>query len=102
MSVEGLLAFLHVNSWVEFWWVVLGLTGQLMFSMRFIVQWITSEREGRSVIPVAFWYFSLAGGAILFLYAFYRRDPVFILGQSVGLVIYSRNLWLIHAERRAA
>jgi lipid-A-disaccharide synthase-like uncharacterized protein len=54
------------------------------------------------VIPVAFWYFSLAGGAILFLYAFYRRDPVFILGQSVGLVIYSRNLWLIHAERRAA
>jgi lipid-A-disaccharide synthase-like uncharacterized protein len=101
MSVEDLPAFLHVNNWTEFWWVVVGLAGQVMFSMRFIVQWITSERARRSVIPVAFWYFSLAGGLILFSYALYRRDPVFILGQATGIVIYSRNLWLIHAEKRA-
>jgi len=70
-----------------------------MFSGRFIVQWIASEKAGRSVIPLAFWYFSIAGGVILFLYALYRRDPVFILGQSLGLFIYSRNLWLIYRER---
>lgn len=99
---ETLFAWLHITSWFEFWWVVLGLGGQLMFSMRFILQWIASEREGRSVVPVAFWYFSLAGGVILFLYALYRRDPVFVLGQGVGLFIYARNLWLIHGERRRA
>jgi lipid-A-disaccharide synthase-like uncharacterized protein len=102
MSIEDLPAFLHVNSWRELWWVLLGLAGQLLFSMRFLVQWITSERARKSVIPIAFWYFSLAGGVILFTYAVYRRDPVFILGQSTGIVIYSRNLWLIYADRRAA
>ena len=96
---EALFAWLHINSWFEFWWVLLGLGGQAMFSMRFIVQWLASEREGRSVVPVAFWYFSVAGGVILFLYALYRRDPVFVLGQGAGLLIYARNLWLIHGER---
>lgn len=102
MSIADLPGFLHVGSWGEFWWVLVGLTGQLMFSMRFIIQWIASERARQSVIPVAFWYFSLAGGIVLLTYALYRRDPVFVLGQSTGLVIYSRNLWLIHAAKRGA
>jgi lipid-A-disaccharide synthase-like uncharacterized protein len=101
MSIEDLPGFLHVNSWAELWWVVVGLAGQLMFSMRFLVQWISSERARRSVMPIAFWYFSIAGGVILLSYAIYRRDPVFVLGQSTGLFIYLRNLYLIHVEKRA-
>ncbi len=98
--VEKLFTLLHVESWTGFWWVVFGLSAQMMFMMRFIVQWLASERAGRSVVPIAFWYFSLAGGVMLLSYAVYRRDPVFVLGQSLGLLIYLRNLWLIHAERR--
>ena len=100
MTPEDLPAFLGVESWTEFAWVSVGLVGQLMFSMRFLIQWISSERARRSVIPIAFWWFSLGGGVILFSYAVYRGDPVFILGQSMGLVIYLRNLWLIYAARR--
>ena len=84
---------------VERIWVGLGLFGQLLFSARFIIQWIASERQKRSVIPVAFWYFSLGGSALLLAYAIYRKDPVFILGQSAGAVVYVRNLWLIKAAR---
>jgi lipid-A-disaccharide synthase-like uncharacterized protein len=98
--MDSIFSFLNVESWLEFWWVVIGLGGQLMFSARFIVQWIASEREGRSIVPVAFWYFSIAGGVILLSYAIYRGDPVFILGQSLGVFIYTRNLWLIHREKR--
>ncbi len=98
--MDGLLSFLKVDSWVEFWWVMFGLFGQLMFSGRFIVQWIASEKARRSTVPLAFWYFSMGGGVILFTYAVYRADPVFILGQSLGLFIYSRNLYLIYRERR--
>ena len=68
--------------------------------MRFLIQWIYSERKKRSVIPLAFWYFSLAGGITLLSYAIYRRDPVFILGQATGVFIYTRNLQLIARERR--
>lgn len=96
---EVLWSALHVENWTEFAWVMIGLTGQLLFTARFLVQWLASEREKRSVIPIAFWYFSLGGGIVLFTYALWRKDPVFILGQSMGLVIYARNLWLIHAER---
>ena len=92
--------WLNVASWFEFWWVVFGLAGQLMFTGRFLVQWIASERAKKSVVPVAFWYFSIGGGLILFTYACYRGDPVFILGQSIGVFIYARNLWLIRAERQ--
>jgi lipid-A-disaccharide synthase-like uncharacterized protein len=81
-------------------WLIVGFTGQAMFSMRFLVQWISSERARRSVIPLAFWYFSLAGGAILLAYAIWRQDPVFIVGQATGLLIYSRNLYFIHKRRR--
>ncbi len=80
-------------------WIVIGFLGQAMFTMRFLVQWIQSERQRRSVTPIAFWWFSLGGGTILLSYAIHRRDPVFILGQATGLVIYLRNLQLI---RRAA
>jgi lipid-A-disaccharide synthase-like uncharacterized protein len=102
MSEAGAFGWLGVESWGEFWWVAFGLGGQLMFTARFLVQWIASERVGRSVVPLAFWYLSIGGGLILFAYAIYRRDPVFILGQSMGLFVYLRNLVLIHAERRRA
>jgi lipid-A-disaccharide synthase-like uncharacterized protein len=82
-------------------WLVIGVIGQLCFFTRFLVQWIVSERRRESVIPVLFWYFSIAGGLILLAYALHRRDPVFILGQSMGLVVYCRNLWLIARRRQA-
>jgi lipid-A-disaccharide synthase-like uncharacterized protein len=83
-------------------WLVVGFAGQALFFMRFLVQWIQSEREGRSVVPIAFWYFSILGGLTLLSYAIYRRDPVFIAGQSMGVVIYGRNLHFIRRERRGA
>ncbi len=83
-------------------WIILGFIAQAMFTARFLVQWIASERAGRSVVPVAFWFFSVAGGAMLFAYALYREDPVFIVGQGAGLFVYFRNIWLIMRERRAA
>ena len=100
--MDRLMSIFHVASPQELAWVLFGLTGQLLFSARFIVQWIASEKSRKSVIPVAFWYFSLGGGIVLLTYAIYRADPVFILGQSMGLVIYARNLWLIHGEKRRA
>ncbi|HEX2163154.1 MAG TPA: lipid-A-disaccharide synthase N-terminal domain-containing protein, partial [Thermoanaerobaculia bacterium] len=83
-------------------WLWLGLAGQALFFGRFFVQWIASERRGRSVVPTAFWFFSVGGGLTLLAYAIHRRDPVFILGQATGLLIYGRNLWLIHREGRRA
>jgi lipid-A-disaccharide synthase-like uncharacterized protein len=77
-------------------WLAIGLLGQTLFSARFLVQWIASERRRRSVVPRAFWYFSVGGGVTLLAYAIYRHDPVFILGQGAGLVVYARNLWFIH------
>lgn len=84
----------------EIIWVAVGFAAQLMFMMRFVVQWIASEKVKRSIVPVAFWYFSVAGGAMLLTYAIYRRDPVFIFGQAGGLVIYLRNLYFIHQGKR--
>ena len=81
-------------------WLALGFLGQGLFSARFFVQWIASERERRSVIPVAFWWLSLVGGFALLAYAFHRGDPVFIVGQGAGLVVYLRNLALIRKGRR--
>ncbi len=76
-------------------WVILGIIGQVFFSARFLAQWIASEKAGKSVIPLSFWFFSIGGGLMLLAYALYRRDPVFILGQAFGLFIYVRNLMLI-------
>jgi len=84
------------------WWVFLGFVAQAMFTMRFLVQWIASERAGRSVIPLAFWIFSIAGGVLLLVYALYRRDPVFIAGQAFGVFVYLRNLYFVMRERNAA
>ena len=83
-------------------WLVIGFLGQGLFSARFLVQWIKSERMKKSVIPLAFWYFSIAGGLTLLAYAIHRHDPVFILGQGAGLFIYLRNLHLILREQRRA
>ena len=83
-------------------WLLLGFLGQGMFTCRFLVQWIASERRRQSVVPEAFWWFSVAGGLLLLLYALRRRDPVFILGQTAGLVVYLRNLILIHRQRLGA
>ena len=83
-------------------WVVLGFIAQAFFTMRFVVQWLASERARRSVVPVAFWFFSLGGGFLLLVYALYRRDPVFIAGQAFGLLVYARNLHFIMKGKRDA
>ncbi len=80
-------------------WIIVGFAGQACFTSRFLIQWLASERQKKSVIPIAFWYCSIMGGAILLTYAIYRKDPVFILGQSTGLIIYLRNLYFIHQEK---
>lgn len=82
-------------------WLVLGFVAQALFSARFLVQWVASERAGRSVMPVMFWHLSILGTVLLLAYAIYRRDPVFILGQSAGLLVYVRNLFLIRREKRS-
>ena len=84
------------------WWVLVGFIAQIFFTMRFLVQWIASERVGKSVIPLAFWWFSIGGGVLLLIYALYRRDPVFIAGQGFGVFVYLRNLYLVMRERRQA
>ena len=81
-------------------WIIIGFAGQALFSARFIVQWLASERVKRSIIPTAFWYFSLAGGLTLFAYALHKQDPVFIVGQGLGLIVYLRNLYLIRSGRQ--
>jgi lipid-A-disaccharide synthase-like uncharacterized protein len=83
-------------------WVLLGFIAQGFFTARFVVQWIASERAGKSVIPLAFWLLSIAGGALLLAYALYRRDPVFIAGQAFGVFVYVRNLYFVLRERRGA
>jgi lipid-A-disaccharide synthase-like uncharacterized protein len=98
-----LLGWLHLVFIEQFdLWILFGFIAQAMFFMRFLVQWIASERARRSVVPVAFWFFSVAGGSLLLVYAIYRMDPVFIAGQATGLIIYGRNLWLIYRERNVA
>ncbi len=79
--------------------VIVGFAGQGLFAMRFILQWLKSEGQGRSVIPLGFWYFSIGGGSVLLLYAIWRQDPVIICGQGLGLFIYLRNLYLIKRPR---
>ena len=82
------------------WWVVLGFAAQALFTMRFLLQWLASERAGHSVIPLAFWWFSIAGGVLLLAYALYRKDPVFIAGQGFGVFVYLRNLYFVLRDRK--
>jgi lipid-A-disaccharide synthase-like uncharacterized protein len=81
------------------WWLVVGFGGQALFMARFVLQWLTSERERRSVLPVSFWYLSILGALVLLAYAVHRQDPVFVAGQALGVAIYLRNLQLIRGER---
>lgn len=82
------------------WWVALGFVAQLLFTGRFLVQWIASEKQNRMVIPIAFWFFSIGGGVLLLIYAIHRRDPVFIAGQAFGVFVYARNLYFELRDRR--
>ena len=82
------------------WWAYIGIIAQALFTGRFVVQWLASEKAGRSVIPFSFWLLSIGGGVLLLIYALYRRDPVFILGQAFGVLIYLRNLTFVLRERR--
>lgn len=84
---------------IEQIWITVGMFGQVLFSSRFIIQWITSEKMKQSVIPVAFWYLSIAGSLTLLSYAIHRLDPVFIVGQSFGCFIYIRNLYFIYQNQ---
>lgn len=90
---------LNITTWVSLVWVTVGLGGQLIFSSRFLIQWIVSERQRESVIPDIFWWISLAGGVCLFVYFVWRRDLVGVLGQSSGIVIYARNIRLIQKKK---
>ena len=81
--------------WITDAWIALGFLGQGLFFMRFVVQWIASERAGKSVVPTAFWVFSIGGGIMLLGYALYRKDPVFIIGQAFGVFVYLRNLQFV-------
>jgi lipid-A-disaccharide synthase-like uncharacterized protein len=76
-------------------WLYLGFVGQFFFSARFLVQWMATEKQKKSVVPVSFWYFSILGSTLLLAYAIYKKDPVFILGQSFGMIVYFRNLQII-------
>ncbi|MEM7749687.1 MAG: lipid-A-disaccharide synthase N-terminal domain-containing protein [Pseudomonadota bacterium] len=100
--VAKLAAWWAGTSTTEMVWLTIGFTAQLMFSMRFILQWIASERAKQSIVPEVFWYFSFAGGTMLFAYAIYRVDPVFIMGQGTGLLIYARNIHFIWKDKQAA
>lgn len=82
-------------------WMAIGFVGQALFGSRFVIQWICSERERRSVVPQAFWYLSVLGGLTLLSYAVWRLDPVFIAGQALGVLVYGRNLHLLSVARRA-
>jgi lipid-A-disaccharide synthase-like uncharacterized protein len=108
MAVEGWFAHALAEAtarWnsttsAELFWLTVGFAAQAMFMMRFVIQWLASERARRSVVPDAFWYWSIAGGFMLLVYAIYRMDPVFVLGQGSGLFIYARNLYFIRRSRR--
>jgi lipid-A-disaccharide synthase-like uncharacterized protein len=100
---SNLGSYLHDVFVIKFdGWVILGFVAQGFFTMRCVVQGIASERARRSVIPVAFWFFSIGGGLLLLVYALYRRDPVFIAGQALGLLVYVRNLYFIIVNGRQA
>ena len=99
--IQWLGAYFHDVFIVKFdSWVVLGFIAQGFFTMRFVVQWMASERARASVVPVSFWFFSIGGGFLMLIYALYRKDPVFIAGQGLGLFVYVRNLYFIALHGR--
>lgn len=100
--MTALAQWWHGITLEELVWLTIGMVAQLMFTLRFVVQWVASERVRQSVVPETFWYFSFAGGLMLLVYAIYRMDPVFIIGQASGLFIYSRNIYFIWQGKQAA
>ena len=94
------MSWFGAESWSDAAWLGVGFLGQAAFTSRFLVQWVASERRQDSVVPTAFWWFSLLGGTILLTYAVYQKDPVIIVGQCAGVLIYTRNLFLIARGRR--
>lgn len=99
---QTMLGFFNISSWGNFAWVAVGLGGQIAFFGRMMIQWVTSEKKRESVVPELFWWLSLGGGICLFTYFVWRVDFVGVLGQSTGVVIYARNLRLIHKQRKRA
>ena len=102
MEITAIVAAAEGAPSIPLQWMLLGFCGQLLFGSRFLVQWIASERAGKSIVPTAFWLLSIAGACFLLTYAIYRQDPVFILGQSMGFLVYTRNLMLISKSREEA
>ncbi|MBP2312282.1 lipid-A-disaccharide synthase N-terminal domain-containing protein [Azospirillum soli] len=99
--LERAIAWFHDQSTTDLVWIGLGFFAQFLFMMRFVVQWIASERAKRSVMPEVFWYFSIGGGALLLAYSIYRFDPVYMFGQGLGLIIYLRNLYFVWTHKKA-
>jgi lipid-A-disaccharide synthase-like uncharacterized protein len=95
MILDGIAQWWARISGTELTWIIIGFAAQVMFSTRFLVQWLASERARRSVVPKAFWYFSLTGGLLLTAYSLHRADPVFVFGQVAALAIYSRNIYFV-------
>lgn len=100
--IQMIKDFLSSTPGFELLWLFVGFAGQILFSARFLIQWIASERVRKSIVPEAFWYFSLGGGALLLAYAIYRADPVFIAGQAFGMIVYLRNIYFLWANRSGA
>lgn len=100
--MQTLLDYFGIETTQDLIWLGVGLAAQLMFSMRFIIQWITSEKQRKSVIPNAFWWFSLAGGLMLLTYGLRRGEPIIILGQAFGIIVYLRNLWFIYVVKNTS
>ena len=98
--IDALVAWWDRLTGIETWLVIFGFIAQSMFFMRFLVQWIVTERSRRSIVPEVFWYFSMAGGLLMFLYGVFREDPVIMVGQSTGIFISARNLYCIRREKR--
>jgi lipid-A-disaccharide synthase-like uncharacterized protein len=99
--VSDIAAWWNQLTSIELTWVLIGLAGQSLFFMRFLLQWIATERARRSVVPEVFWYFSIGGGVIVLAYGIHRADPVIILGQCAGVTVYTRNLYFIWKEKLA-
>lgn len=97
--VSKLQQYLAGISEIDLVWILIGLCGQCLFMARFIVQWIHSERVGQSVVPISFWYFSLAGGSIVLAYGLHKLDPIIIIGQIPGTFVYARNLMLLNKNK---
>ncbi|MDC0192883.1 lipid-A-disaccharide synthase N-terminal domain-containing protein [Pelagibacteraceae bacterium] len=94
-----MFGYINSLSSTEIFFLIVGLVGQALFASRFIIQWIYSEKKGESSIPLLFWYLSILGGIGLLIYAIFRKDPVIILGQTFGIFIYLRNLFLIYRKK---